>query len=123
MKASGPVCRIAFFALLLVDAALSLQPRASVDAMYSPEIQSWDLAVHAALYAALAALACGGFVRRGPGSWRGRLAVWILLAGLGAVLELLQTLPAVGRSCSLSDVLSNAAGALAGALLAPARRT
>lgn len=112
--------RIAFSAFLLLDLALSLQPRASVDAMYSPAVQSHDRLVHALMYFALGASAVAGFVRRGPGVWRRRLAAALALAALGVVLELLQATPAVGRSCSVSDMLHNAAGALAGTLLFPA---
>ena len=112
MKEYGSLCKGAFFALLLGDLALSLQPHAMVDAMYPPEVQAWDFAVHAAMYAALAGLGCMAFVPRDPGAWRGRLV---------AVLELLQATPVVARSCSLSDALHNTAGAFAGAFLAPAR--
>lgn len=112
--------RVAFFAFLLVDLALSLQPRASVDAMYSADFQSHDRFVHAVLYFALGAAAAAGFVFRGPGVWRRRLAAALALAAFGAVLELLQATPLVNRSCSLSDMLHNAAGALAGTLLFPA---
>ena len=116
MKA--PLAKCAFFALLAVDLALSLQPRATVDAMYSPAVQSWDFAAHFALYAALAAAAGFAFVPRGRGAWRGLLAAAIALACLGAALELLQATPFVNRSCSLSDAACNAAGALAGAAVA-----
>lgn len=110
-----PLRKTAFFALLAVDLALSLQPHATVDAMYSPELQAWDFAAHFALYAALAAAACLAFVPRGRGAWRGLLAAALALCCLGAVLELLQATPFVGRSCSLSDALCNAAGAFGGA--------
>ena len=121
MNATGPVRKGAFAALLLFDLALSLQPHATVDAMYSPEVQAWDFAVHFAMYLALGALAAAAFVRRGSGAWRGRLAAALALACLGCALELLQATPFVGRSCSLSDALHNAAGAFCGALLLPAR--
>lgn len=111
--------RVAFYALLLVDLALSLQPHATVDAMYSPELQSHDLLVHLLAYAALGASAAAAFVRRGPGAWRGRLAAAVSLAALGGVLELLQETPLVGRSCQLSDALHNTAGAFLGAFLLP----
>ena len=112
--------RIAFFAFLLLDLALSLQPRASVDAMYSPAVQSHDRLVHALMYAALGASAVVGFVRRGSGVWRRRLAAALALTALGVILEFLQATPLVNRSCSLSDMLHDAAGALAGVLLVPA---
>ncbi len=121
MKEYGSLCKGAFFALLLVDLALSLQPHATLDAMYPPEVQAWDFAVHAAMYAALAGLGCMAFVPRDPGAWRGRLVAALALACLGAVLELLQATPVVARSCSLSDALHNTVGALAGAFLAPTR--
>lgn len=111
--------RIAFYAFLLADLALSLQPRASVDAMYSPAMQSNDRLVHALMYFALGASAAVGFVRRGPGVWRRRLAAALALAALGVALEFLQATPLVNRSCSLSDMLHDAAGALAGVLLVP----
>ena len=112
---------LAFFALLLVDLALSLQPHATVDAMYAPAVQAWDFAVHFAMYAALGALGAAAFVPRGPGALRGRIVLALALACLGAALELLQATPPVARSCSLSDALHNAAGAFAGALLLPSR--
>lgn len=121
MKETGPLRKGAFFALLLVDLALSLQPHATVDAMYPPEVQAWDFAVHAAMYAALAVLACAAFVPRAPGAWRKRLVVALALACLGAVLELLQATPFVARSCSLSDALHNTVGALIGAFILPSR--
>ena len=112
--------RIAFFAFLLLDLALSLQPRESVDAMYSAEVQSHDRLVHALMYFALGASAAVGFVRRGPGAWRRRLAAALALTALGVVLEFLQATPLVNRSCSLSDMIHDAAGALAGVFLVPA---
>ena len=117
MKENGPLRKGAFFALLLVDLALSLQPHSTVDAMYPPEVQAWDFSVHAAMYATLAVLACAAFVPRTSDTWRKRLVAALALACLGAVLELLQATPFVARSCSLSDALHNTAGALIGAFL------
>lgn len=114
---SRSLAKAAFLALLLADLALSLQPHSTVDAMYSPGLQAWDLAVHFAMYAALGALGAAAFVPPGPGALRGRLCAALALACLGAALELIQATPPVARSCSLSDALLNAAGAFAGAFL------
>ncbi len=121
MKEKGPLRKVAFFSLLFVDLALSLQPHATVDAMYPPEVQALDFAVHAVMYAMLAILACAAFIPRAPDAWRKRLVVALALACLGAVLELLQATPFVARSCSISDALHNTAGALIGAFLLPSR--
>ena len=117
---SDTIRQAAFAAALLATLALSLQPHETVDAMYSPSFQAWDFAVHAAMYAGLAALGAAAFVPR-PGALRGRLCLALALACLGALLELLQATPPVARSCSLSDALHNAGGAFAGAFLLPAR--
>ncbi|MBQ9727681.1 MAG: VanZ family protein [Kiritimatiellae bacterium] len=121
MKRSLSPAACAFWALLAADLALSLQPRGTVDAMYSPQVQSWDSAAHFALHAALGAFACAAFVRRGAAARAGRLAAALALACLGAALELLQAAPWVGRSCTVSDAALDAAGALAGAFALPAR--
>ena len=121
MNGTAFLRKAAFWAAFAVDLALSLQPRATVDAMYSPSLQSWDSAAHFALHAALGALACAAFVPRGAGAWRRRLAAALALSCLGAALELLQATPWVGRSCMLSDALADAAGAFAGAFAFPAR--
>ena len=118
---SDTIRKAAFAAALLATLALSLQPHETVDAMYSPSFQAWDFAVHAAMYAGLAALGAAAFVPRAPGALRGRLCLALALACLGALLELLQATPPVARSCSLSDALHNAVGAFAGAFLLPAR--
>ncbi len=116
----------AFYATLAAVLYLSLCPAETVDKNFSKPVQAFDWLFHASFYVALGALAVLAFLRRpAPGSAPSerlfpRLHVALLLACMGCALELAQTLlPFIGRSCSVSDALHNAAGALLGTLLAP----
>ena len=109
-----------FFAALSAILYLSLMPRKLVDESFSAELQSQDSRFHTASYLALGFLFLAAFARRGKTSVRLRAAVFAGFAAMGGVVEFLQSLPAIGRSASVSDAVHNAVGAAIGAFLTPA---
>ena len=86
----------------LVSLAVLFAPASDVPAA-PPGV---DKLVHLSLFAALAA----------SGRWAGARPRWlpVLLLAYGAVSEVLQVLPAVGRSGSVTDWLADAGGVLLG---------
>ena len=112
---------LAFFAALAAVVKLSLLSGAEVDASFSREVQSHDHQFHVLAYAALSSLFLAAFRKRGSlrGSVAWRVAAFLAFSALGAALEGLQALPAIGRSATWSDGLSNALGAALGAVLFP----
>ena len=110
--------RRALFALALGTVAfISLWPHEQLEEHVSVGIRNRDYLVHAICYAGLSALALWAFGRRGR-PWRSRGGAVVFCFLFGALMEALQTLPVIGRSASLDDVLHNLLGAAIGCLLA-----
>jgi VanZ family protein len=97
----GGVC------LALVITYLSLAPGDQL-----PEVRLWDKFEHVLAYVALAMWFGGITVRRGH--------LWVALAliGYGVLIELLQGWMGLGRQAELYDLGADAAGIIAGLLLA-----
>ncbi len=100
--------RLAFAVIALVVAAMALAPGAAA----APRLLGWDKVEHAAAFAAMALLARAGW----PGLSRGWAAG--LLLAYGVLIEIAQSLPAIGRSASLADVAADAFGVALGLLAA-----
>lgn len=113
-----PLRKAAFGAALAAIAFVSLWSRGNIDAHVAPGIQQKDYMIHFACYLVLGFLAvyAHGQKRR---PWRSRCVAALFCTAYGVLMEVLQMLPIVGRSCSVSDMLDNFLGATAGALLGP----
>jgi VanZ family protein len=111
--------RKTFFLLALGAVAfVSLWSRRNVDAYVAPSIQQKDYMIHFGCYLVLGALAVYAYGQeRRP--WRSRLGAAAFCSAYGVLMEVLQMLPAVARSCSVSDMLDNFLGSVAGAMVAP----
>jgi VanZ family protein len=94
-----------FAAVVLVSLAVLFAPASDVPSAPA----GVDKVVHLALFAALAA----------SGRWAGigARALAVLLLGYAAVSEVVQGLPALGRSMSLADWVADAVGVLVGLAL------
>lgn len=105
LQVHGPLARGVFAVAVLVSFAVLFAPASDVP----PSPPGVDKAVHVALFAALAL----------SGRWAGvgRTAVSVLLIGYAAVSEVVQGLPAIGRSASVADWLADVAGVLLGLAL------
>lgn len=127
MKSSGAVFRGMHAGALAFTVFFSLYPREAVDLSFSAEVQRYDWLFHTLCYFALAALHLVAYPPPARPDAAGataaptfrRLRTFALYSLLGLALEAGQALPAVHRSCSVSDALHNAFGAALGALLAP----
>jgi len=107
------------FATLIAWASLMPMPR--VEADIPKNIQAYDLPFHVLVYLALTASAIWAFARRET-HHRDRLNLFLACTLYGAVLEILQAvLPGIHRSCTVSDFLSNMAGAALAAAMFPLR--
>ena len=101
----GTLARGVFALVVLVSLAVLFAPASDVPTAPA----GVDKVVHLALFAALAA----------SGRWAGAgvRALAALLLGYAAVSEVVQGLPALGRSTSLADWGADAAGVLVGLAL------
>ena len=99
-------------------AFVSLWPRSYVDEYVSPEVQSQDHFIHLGCFLAHGFCTLWAWGRR-ERPWRSRLAVFAGCALFGLALEVLQKLPAVGRSFQWGDVQQNTLGAALAAFLLP----
>ena len=111
------VRRVLFALALGTVAFISLWPHEQLEEHVSEGIRNRAYLVHAVCYAGLSALALWAFGRRSR-PWRSRWAALGFCFLFGALMEALQTLPAIGRSASLDDVLHNLLGAVIGSFLA-----
>lgn len=73
----------------------------------------WDKINHTAAFASLSFAACLGF----PGPWRRVVSVLVALLALGGAIEVVQAF-VPGRSCEWGDLLADATGIVAGAVIA-----
>ena len=110
--------RARFFAALGGIAFVSLWSHDNLEEHVSKEVQSKDYVIHLGCYALLAACSLWAWARRSM-PWHSRAVAAILCFLYGALMEVLQLLPVVGRSCSLLDIRQNAIGALLGAIALP----
>jgi hypothetical protein len=103
--AHGALARGVFAVVVLVSLAVLFAPASDVPSAPA----GVDKVVHLALFAALAA----------SGRWAGVAVrpLAVLLLGYAAVSEVVQGLPALGRSMSLADWLADAVGVLVGLAL------
>ena len=110
--------RTLFLLAVAAIAFVSLWSRGNIDEHVPETVQRRDYLIHAGCYLVLSALALWSFGRVAC-PWRSRFTAAAGCALYGLVLEFLQLLPIVGRSCSVKDVLDNLLGAVIGALLLP----
>lgn len=97
---------------------LSLMPSHAVDSNFSPKVQLWDLPFHTLAYFTITASAILALRSSSkPLTALVRLQFLTVYVLIGAVLELLQTTPWVGRACTLTDFYSNLIGASLAALI------
>lgn len=115
---SVPVRRLLFFAALGFIAFVSLWSHDNLEEHVPKEIQSRDFLIHLGCYLVLCACCLWSFGRRAAPTGS-RVAAALFCAGYGLLMEFLQLLPAVGRSCSLHDMRQNLIGAVLGAVLVP----
>lgn len=103
--------RLAFLGLLAIAGLLALNPGVpGIPAQFL----GWDKLEHAAAFAALALLLRCGWPEIG---WRLQAAG---LFAYGVAIELIQGLPAIGRTPSLGDVVADCVGVAVGLLLGEA---
>lgn len=110
--------RVVFVVVLGVVSFVSLWPRPYLDANVPAEIQSKDSWIHLGCYLALSLCFLWAWGRRNA-PWRSRAMAALLSALFGSLMEVLQAIPALGRSCSWGDARQNCLGALLGALALP----
>ncbi|PWE18155.1 hypothetical protein DDZ18_00645 [Marinicauda salina] len=100
--------RLAFLVVLAIASFIALTPGPSApDSLFGRD--KFD---HLAAFAALAVLARAGWPRRT------RLLTGGLLFVYGMGIELVQSIPLVGRTASIADLAANGLGIAAGLLLA-----
>ncbi|MBJ7452715.1 MAG: VanZ family protein [Blastococcus sp.] len=101
----GALARGVFAVVVLISLAVLFAPASDVPSAPA----GVDKVVHLALFAALAA----------SGRWAGVAArpLAVLLLGYAAVSEVVQGLPALGRSMSPADWVADAVGVLVGLVL------
>ena len=112
------VRRTLFLLAVAAIAFVSLWSRGNIDEHVPETVQKRDYLIHAGCYLVLVSLALWSFGRAAR-AWRSRFTAAAACALYGLVLEFLQLLPIVGRSCSVQDILDNLLGAVVGALLLP----
>lgn len=110
--APGVAPAIAFVALT----CLCLMPSASVNV--EGPLPYFDKVCHFVAFGALALLAVRDLWRKGVALRVATVVgVVVVVALYGGVIELLQGLPSIGRSCDLSDFVADVAGATVGAVV------
>ncbi|MBL7953022.1 MAG: VanZ family protein [Flavobacteriales bacterium] len=104
----------------LIIAALCLTPGKAIPSWEWADLLSVDKMVHMLLFGVLSYLCARGLRDRSVNTWSdGRI---LFIAGLlsfayGALMEVLQGIPGLGRHGDLVDLTANTIGALVGALL------
>jgi len=94
-------------------------PVAKVESDIPPSIQAYDLPFHFFVYFVLTSLMILAIARQETQK-RDRINLFLFCCLFGATLEMLQAvLPTVNRSCTVSDFLSNTAGAAFAAIVFP----
>lgn len=113
-------CLLFLLCLLLVS-WVSLIPRSTVETDIPATVQAYDIPFHLFIYIVLAFTALLAMGRQDT-QRRDRMNLFLLCSLFGAVLEILQaTLPGINRTCTVSDFLSNTAGAALAAALFPVK--
>jgi len=109
--------RGAFYVAVACVTFASWWPRRYVDEYVSETIHYYDDITHAVIYAVLATATLVAWgCRQRP--WKSRWWVWAGVTLFGLAMEIGQeTIPGVNRSLELSDIISNAVGALVGVML------
>ena len=98
---------------------LSLMPSTRVQSDIPPGIQAYDLPFHAFVYFVLTIVMIWAVARKETQK-RDRINLFLVCSLFGATLEILQAvLPSINRSCTVSDFLSNTAGAALAAAVFP----
>ena len=110
---------IAFLAIMATIVVSSLRPMSELYKNTHANILSFDHEFHFAAYFALAFSGLLAFARRDIGI-AGRFNAWTAFILFGAAMEILQaTLPGINRTCTMSDLTANAAGAAIAVILIP----
>lgn len=112
--------RVLFFVALLEVIFVSLLSGSNVEEYVSDDIQQNGGIVHLVCYCTLSAVALWAYGRRSR-VWKSRVVAILFCAAFGALMELLQQLPLIGRCGSLSDIRDNVVGALVSGLFFPKR--
>ena len=97
---------------------VSLWPHEQLEMYVPEEVQAKDFLIHLTCYFVLEACCLWAMARRSA-PLRSRVFSALFCFLYGVLMELLQTLPAIGRSASFSDARQNGIGALLAAVLIP----
>lgn len=98
---------------------VSLMPSEKVESDIPLGIQAYDLPFHAFVYFVLTIVMIWAVARKETQK-RDRINLFLVCSLFGATLEILQAvLPSINRSCTVSDFLSNTAGAALAAAVFP----
>ncbi len=110
-----------FIVCLTLIAYVSLLPCVIVESDIPKSIQAYDIPFHFLIYFVLTFTALRAFTKTNA-SARNRINLFLLCSAIGALLEIMQaTVPGINRSCTVSDFLSNTAGAGLAAAIIPAK--
>lgn len=104
----------------LIIAALCLTPGKALPTWEWADLLSVDKLVHVGMFGVLSYLVARGFRDRRVNTWSdGRILLMagLLSFGYGALMEVLQEIPGLGRHGDLVDLTANTLGAVVGALL------
>ncbi len=119
MKPIRLIQKAAFPLALFLLTAVSLYPRVRLEADVPASVRGQDSPIHAFCYLLLAASWAVSFGHKG---WKSRVRCFLFCTGFGLLMEILQLIPAIGRSFGLKDIAMNAIGAAAGSLLPDFRK-
>lgn len=115
---SPKVRRLIFAVALGCITFVSLWPHEQLEMYVSEDVQAKDFLIHLVCYFVLEACCLWALARRSA-PLRSRVLSALFCFLYGVLMELLQTLPAIGRSASLSDARQNGIGVLLAAVLVP----
>ena len=104
----------------LIIAALCLTPGKAIPSWEWADLLSVDKLVHMLMFGVLSYLLARGFRDRTANTWsQSRMLViaGLLSVGYGALMEVLQEIPGLGRHGDLVDLTANTIGAVGGAVL------
>jgi VanZ family protein len=104
----------------LLIAALCLTPGKALPAWEWADLLSVDKIIHMLMFGMLTYLLARGFRDREANTWtigRSLLIAGVLSVGYGALMELLQETPGLGRNGDVVDLTANTFGAIVGAVL------
>ena len=121
-RVTSPHVRYLLFSVCLtLIAYVSLLPCTVVESDIPKSVQAYDIPFHFFIYLALTLTALFAFARA-ESSVRHRINIFLLCGSIGALLEIMQaTVPGINRTCTVSDFLSNSAGAALASVIFPVK--